>query len=139
MQLAYYPGCSLQQSSALYDVQSRRIFSELGAELIEIDDWTSRRSHRQQSAGLLRASFDAETDPLVLCANGNPMKYFRWFEIAKHVFGDSKPLKEGPPKSFGRLEVLTRIGERAEANVSILIAIVAHFEVTDVAGALLES
>ncbi len=39
MQLAYYPGCSLQQSSALYDVQSRRIFSELGAELIEIDDW----------------------------------------------------------------------------------------------------
>lgn len=39
MQLAYYPGCSLQQSSALYDVQSRRIFSELGAELVEIDDW----------------------------------------------------------------------------------------------------
>ncbi|MGD9329727.1 MAG: CoB--CoM heterodisulfide reductase iron-sulfur subunit B family protein [Desulfobacterales bacterium] len=39
MQLAYYPGCSLQQSSALYDIQSRRIFSELGAELVEIDDW----------------------------------------------------------------------------------------------------
>ena len=39
MQLAYYPGCSLQQSSALYDVQSRRIFSELGTELAEIDDW----------------------------------------------------------------------------------------------------
>ena len=39
MQLAYYPGCSLQQSSALYDVQSRRIFSELGAELVEIEDW----------------------------------------------------------------------------------------------------
>jgi heterodisulfide reductase subunit B len=39
MPLAYYPGCSLQQSSALYDVQSRRIFSELGAELVEIEDW----------------------------------------------------------------------------------------------------
>lgn len=39
MQLAYYPGCSLQQSSGLYDVQSRRIFAELGAELVEIDDW----------------------------------------------------------------------------------------------------
>ena len=39
MQLAYYPGCSLQQSSALYDVQSRRIFAELGAELVEIEDW----------------------------------------------------------------------------------------------------
>jgi heterodisulfide reductase subunit B len=39
MQLAYYPGCSLQQSSALYDVQSRRIFAELGAELTEVEDW----------------------------------------------------------------------------------------------------
>jgi heterodisulfide reductase subunit B len=39
MQLAYYPGCSLQQSSALYDIQSRRIFAELGAELKEVDDW----------------------------------------------------------------------------------------------------
>ncbi len=39
MQLAYYPGCSLQQSSALYDVQSRRIFAELGAELKEVEDW----------------------------------------------------------------------------------------------------
>ncbi|MGD8242587.1 MAG: CoB--CoM heterodisulfide reductase iron-sulfur subunit B family protein [Desulfobacterales bacterium] len=39
MQLAYYPGCSLQQSSALYDVQSRRIFAELGAELQEVEDW----------------------------------------------------------------------------------------------------
>ena len=39
MQLAYYPGCSLQQSSALYDIQSRRIFAELGAELVEIEDW----------------------------------------------------------------------------------------------------
>ncbi len=39
MQLAYYPGCSLQQSSALYDVQSRLIFSQLGAELKEVEDW----------------------------------------------------------------------------------------------------
>jgi heterodisulfide reductase subunit B len=39
MQLAYYPGCSLKQSSALYDVQSRRVFAELGVTLQEIEDW----------------------------------------------------------------------------------------------------
>lgn len=39
MEIAYYPGCSLKQSSALYDLQSRRIFSELGVDLKEIEDW----------------------------------------------------------------------------------------------------
>ena len=51
------------------------------------------------------------------------MKYFRWFEIAKRIFGDSKPLKEGSPKAPGRLEVLTRMGKSAEAHISILVAI----------------
>jgi len=40
MEIAYYPGCSLQQSSALYDLQSRRIFEELGVRLMEIEDWS---------------------------------------------------------------------------------------------------
>ena len=40
MEIAYYPGCSLQQSSALYDLQSRRIFEELGVRLTEIEDWS---------------------------------------------------------------------------------------------------
>ncbi len=39
MEIAYYPGCSLQASSALYDSQSRRIFTELGIALREIEDW----------------------------------------------------------------------------------------------------
>jgi heterodisulfide reductase subunit B2 len=39
MQLAYYPGCSLKQSSHLYDVQTRRVCQALGAELKEIEDW----------------------------------------------------------------------------------------------------
>lgn len=39
MEIAYYPGCSLEASSALYDVQSRRIFTGLGIDLREIDDW----------------------------------------------------------------------------------------------------
>jgi len=39
MDIAYYPGCTLQASSSLYDVQSRLIFSEIGINLNEIEDW----------------------------------------------------------------------------------------------------
>lgn len=39
MDIAYYPGCTLHASSSLYDVQNRRIFSEIGIYLKEIDDW----------------------------------------------------------------------------------------------------
>jgi heterodisulfide reductase subunit B len=39
MDIAYYPGCTLQQSSSLYDVQSQRVFKELGITLKEIEDW----------------------------------------------------------------------------------------------------
>ncbi|MBW1778783.1 MAG: CoB--CoM heterodisulfide reductase iron-sulfur subunit B family protein [Deltaproteobacteria bacterium] len=39
MDIAYYPGCSLKASSALYDVQSRRVFEGLGIYLKEIPDW----------------------------------------------------------------------------------------------------
>jgi heterodisulfide reductase subunit B len=38
-EVAYYPGCSLHASSELYDVQCRMVFSNLGIELKEIDDW----------------------------------------------------------------------------------------------------
>jgi len=39
MDIAYYPGCTLKASSSLYDVQSRRIFKEIGIDLKEIEDW----------------------------------------------------------------------------------------------------
>jgi len=39
MEIAYYPGCSLKQSSALYDVQCRLVFEALGVTLTEIEDW----------------------------------------------------------------------------------------------------
>jgi heterodisulfide reductase subunit B len=39
MDIAYYPGCTLKASSSLYDVQSRRVFEELGIHLSEINDW----------------------------------------------------------------------------------------------------
>ena len=39
MDIGYYPGCTLHASSSLYDVQSRRIFNEIGINLKEIEDW----------------------------------------------------------------------------------------------------
>jgi heterodisulfide reductase subunit B len=36
---AYYPGCSLECSSAAYDVSVRKVAGLLGIELVEIDDW----------------------------------------------------------------------------------------------------
>jgi len=40
MELAYYPGCSLHQSSQFYDHQTRLVFSTLGIDLKEINDWS---------------------------------------------------------------------------------------------------
>ncbi len=39
MQYAYYPGCSLQQSAAMLDRQTRLVMRELGLSLREIPDW----------------------------------------------------------------------------------------------------
>ena len=39
MELAYYPGCSLHASSALYDIQNKMVFRSLGVDLKEIEDW----------------------------------------------------------------------------------------------------
>jgi len=36
---AYYPGCSLESSSAAYDVSVRAVTQRLGIELKELDDW----------------------------------------------------------------------------------------------------
>jgi heterodisulfide reductase subunit B len=39
MEIAYYPGCSLHSSSALYDSQCKQVCAKLGLTLKELDDW----------------------------------------------------------------------------------------------------
>ena len=39
MDIAYYPGCTLHESSELYDVQTKIIMEALGMRLHELDDW----------------------------------------------------------------------------------------------------
>nr|WP_321257338.1 CoB--CoM heterodisulfide reductase iron-sulfur subunit B family protein [uncultured Pseudodesulfovibrio sp.] len=40
MKYAYYPGCSLTESATEFDISTRAVMDYLGAELIEIPDWT---------------------------------------------------------------------------------------------------
>lgn len=40
MKYFYYPGCSLEGSAVEYDVSTRALMAALGAELVEIEDWT---------------------------------------------------------------------------------------------------
>jgi len=40
MKYAYYPGCSLRESAREYDVSVRAVMERLGAEIMEIPDWT---------------------------------------------------------------------------------------------------
>lgn len=39
MKYTYYPGCSLEATSRMYDRSARAVFAHLGAELIELEDW----------------------------------------------------------------------------------------------------
>lgn len=40
MKYAYYPGCSLTESAREFDVSTRAVMERLGAELVEIPEWT---------------------------------------------------------------------------------------------------
>ncbi len=40
MKYLYYPGCSLEGSAREYDLSTRALMDALGAELMELDDWT---------------------------------------------------------------------------------------------------
>ena len=40
MEFAYYPGCTLHASSALYDTQTKTVLARLGIALNELEDWS---------------------------------------------------------------------------------------------------
>jgi len=40
MKYLYYPGCSLEGTAAEYDVSTQALMAAVGAELLEIEDWT---------------------------------------------------------------------------------------------------
>ena len=40
MKYLYYPGCSLEGSAREYDLSTRAFLTAVGAELVEIEDWS---------------------------------------------------------------------------------------------------
>ncbi|MBC7250080.1 MAG: CoB--CoM heterodisulfide reductase iron-sulfur subunit B family protein [Anaerolineae bacterium] len=40
MRYFYYPGCSMSSSALEYDVSARAVLQALGAEVVEVEDWT---------------------------------------------------------------------------------------------------
>ena len=40
MKYLYYPGCSLEGTALEYNLSTQAFMSEIGADLVEIDDWT---------------------------------------------------------------------------------------------------
>lgn len=40
MKYVYYPGCSLEGTALEYDASTRAVMARLGADLVELDDWT---------------------------------------------------------------------------------------------------
>ena len=55
MSLAYYPGCSLEHSSAEFNQATRKMLGVLGVEFKDVPDWTccgsSPRTHDGSPAG----------------------------------------------------------------------------------------
>jgi heterodisulfide reductase subunit B len=53
MNYLYYPGCSLEGTSAEYDISTRVLMEALGAVLTEIEDWTCCGATAAESQSLL--------------------------------------------------------------------------------------
>ena len=80
MKYQYYPGCSLEATALEYNLSTRTVMATLGAELIEIEDWTCCGASAAHSTSYLLSlalparnlaiaeKNDAVTDILVPCS-----------------------------------------------------------------------
>jgi len=80
MKYQYYPGCSLEATALEYNLSTRAVIATLGAELIEIEDWTCCGASAAHSTSYLLSlalparnlaiaeKNDAVTDILVPCS-----------------------------------------------------------------------
>jgi heterodisulfide reductase subunit B2 len=80
MKYFYYPGCSLEGTAREYDHATRAVMAALGAELLEVDDWTCCGASAADSISYLlsmalparnlalAAQVDAKADFLIPCS-----------------------------------------------------------------------
>jgi len=53
MKYQYYPGCSLEGTALEYNVSTQALMKAVGAEILEIDDWTCCGASAAESTSLL--------------------------------------------------------------------------------------
>ena len=80
MKYIYYPGCTLEGTAQEYDVSTRAAMGALGAELVELEDWTCCGSTAVEASShllsmvlaarnlALAEGMDAEADIMIPCS-----------------------------------------------------------------------
>lgn len=80
MKYIYYPGCTLEGTAREYDVSTRAAMGALGAELVELEDWTCCGSTAVEASShllsmvlaarnlALAEGMDAEADIMIPCS-----------------------------------------------------------------------
>ncbi len=80
MKYIYYPGCTLEATAQEYDLSTRAAMRALGAELVELDDWTCCGSSAAEASSYLLSmvlaarnlalaeGMDTEADIMIPCS-----------------------------------------------------------------------
>jgi heterodisulfide reductase subunit B len=100
MKFAYYPGCTLKTSAKEYDMSTREVFSSLGVELLEVEDWNCCGATSAYSVDYLlslalpaRNLAIAEKDRLDVLSPC-PECYLRQWKTNKAIKGDEKLMEK---------------------------------------------
>ncbi|HIP96982.1 MAG TPA: disulfide reductase [Anaerolineae bacterium] len=100
MRYFYYPGCSMSSSAIEYNVSTQAVLRELGAELVEVEDWTCCGASAAETVSFLLSfvlparnlalaeRMDGEGDFLVSCS----ACYTNHYKVGEHAKGDPRLL-----------------------------------------------
>ena len=93
MRYFYYPGCSMSSSALEYDVSTRAVLQALGAEVVEVEDWTCCGASAAETLSFLLSlvlparnlalaeRMDGDGDFLVSCS----ACYTNHYKVGEHV------------------------------------------------------
>ncbi|MBW1772854.1 MAG: CoB--CoM heterodisulfide reductase iron-sulfur subunit B family protein [Deltaproteobacteria bacterium] len=100
MKYIYYPGCTLESTALEYSVSTRAVMQALGAELVEIEDWTCCGATAVEARSYLLSmvlaarnlalaeGMDVEGDIMIPCS----ACYLNLRRVEEHIHQDEKLL-----------------------------------------------
>lgn len=100
MKYFFYPGCSMSSSALEYSVSTQAVLRELGAEVVEVEDWTCCGASAAETVSFLLSlvlparnlalaeHMDGEGDFLVSCS----ACYTNHYKVGEHVKQDAQLL-----------------------------------------------